>query len=392
MLQIGRQGQLYVVTESTYGTIPTLNATDALRHKSIRMPFDNFNRRTILEKKQSPGHTTAQRTAQRKRAEGTLEAILRPSGTLNTVPECDEVLTAAFGSKTNITLSTTVNAGTGAVGGATLAATTGLAVGDFVLITCPDGKRRLRQLLTIPGGGVVTWAPNLPAGQAPADSAAVKGVITYKLTTALAISLSAAHYLKFTDLSAGRKRALKGWVIDKLGLAFDANDDPMFTASGPAKNVDDAPSQPGSFTTVGGQPPSGITGELLIGDTAFPFLKLALEITNAMGLRNAPGREEYGTDAATEAYRAGRREVSVSLDARAETDATLYDVAEAGTFPALFKQTGFTEGNCLAIRCPQVEFPVPDTDDPDTEVTDPYKGMALESADGANNEIYLAIG
>lgn len=386
MLQIGRQGQLYVVEEVTYGTTPALAATDAQRHIEVTMPFDNVNRRTILEKKQSPGTITAARTNQRKIAAFTDRAILRPSGTLNTVPEVGKLLKAGFGSVSNVTLSTTVSVGTGAVGGCTVASATGLAVGDFVLITCPDGKKRLRQILTLPGGGVMTWAPNLPA--APADGAAVKGVITYKLTTQLTLSLSLAHYLKFTDGSAGLKRVISGAVVDKLALAFDSNDDPMITASGPGKAVADAPAQPGGFTTVGGQPPSGIVGETYIDNTVMKVLKLGFEIANGMALR----LDSYGYDAAEEAYRSGRREVSVTIDARAEAESTLYDLAEAGTNAAAFKQTGFTEGNCLAVRCPQVEFKVPDTDDPDTEVNWPFKGMALESADAANDEIYLAIG
>jgi hypothetical protein len=388
MLQIGRQGQLYAIAEVTYGVTPSLAASNALRHKQITMTFDNKNRRTIMEKKQSPGTIIAARTNQRKSAAFSLQAILRPSGTLNTLPECDPVLAAAFGLKTNVTLATTVNAGTGAVGGATLASATGLVVGDFVLITCPDTKRRLRQILTLPGGGVVTWAPNLPTGQQPADAAAVKGVITYKLTTALVASLSLAHYLKFTDGTAGRKRVISGAGVDKLALAFDANDDPMFTASGNGKSVDDAPAQPGGFTMVGGQPPSGVTGDCAIGNTALKFLKLSIELTNALWWRD----DEYGNDSATELFRRGRSAINVALETYGETDATLYDLTEAGTNTAVFKQTGYTEGNCLAVRMPQVEFPVPDQDDPDETVKDSYKGMALESADAANDMLYLAIG
>lgn len=387
MLQIGRQGQLYVAAESTYNTSPTLLATHALRHKDVKIDYDNFNRRTILEKKQSPGINTAARTAQRKTAAYTLQAILRPSGTLNTLPECSPVLEAAFGSKTNVTLSTTVSSG-GAVGGATLASTTGIVVGDFLLITCPDGNRRLRQILTLPGGNAVTWGPNLPSGQQPATSAAVKACTTYKLTSGLALSLTLAHYLKFTDGTAGRQRLLTGAVVDKLALDFDANEDPMFTASGPGAQVVDAGSQPGGFTMVGGQPPSGLTGDLLIGNTALKFLKLGIEISNGMWLRN----DEYGVATATEAFRRGRQSVTLSLDTRAETDATLYDLAQAGTNGGLFMQTGYTEGNCLAIRCPQVEFPVPDQTDPDEVVPDSYKAMALESADAALDMIYLALG
>lgn len=386
MLSIGRQGQLYVVAESTFGTTPTLEATHALRHKSWTPTGDPTNRRTILEKKQSPGHTTAQRTNQRKLAAGTLAAILRPSGTINTLPECSAILEAAFGAKTNTSLSTTVGVGTGAVGGATLASGTGLAKHDALLIVCPDGKKRVRFITAVnPGTGVVTWAPNLPA--APADGAAVKAAPTYKLTTLLTKSLSAAHYLKKTNGDAGLKRVLEGWVIDSLGLMFDANDEPMLSASGPAQVLSEAPAQPGGFTMVGGQPPSGLIGELLIGNTAMPFLKLGIDLKNNLILR----LEDYGVAEASEVFRQGRRDISVTIDARLEDEATLYDLTEAGTNTGVFKQTGYTEGNIVALRAPAVEFKQPDVDDPDEVVNSPFKGMALESADSENDELVIAI-
>ena len=57
----------------------------------------------------------------------------------------------------------------------------------------------------------------------------------------------------------------------------------------------------------------------------------------------------------------------------------------------MFCQTGRTEGNIIAIYCPYTEFTVPDTDDGDGQPTWPFKGMALESADDANDDVLLAI-
>ena len=392
MLEIGRQGRLWVVEESTYGTVPAIASADAVRHRSVTFPFQNVNRRTILEKKFSPGTTTAQRTNQRKIAAWNLDALLRPSGTLNTLPEASEILKAAFGAVSNITLSTTVSVGTGAVGGATLAATTGLLVGQGVQITCPDGKLRVRRIVTLPGSNVVTWAPNLPSGQQPADGAAVKGLITYRLTSALAISLSLAHYLTKTDgTTAGLKRACAGAVVDRFAINFDANDECLFTASGPAARVEAAPSQPAAFTTVGGQPPSGMTAECYIGNTAIKDIKVMFEIANAMALRNGPGKEEAGSSEATEAYRVGRQEITCGVDTRVETEADIYDLAEAGTNAGLFKQQGFTSGMIIAVSCPAVEFMVPDTDDPDEEVNWPFRATALESADNALDQVFLYL-
>lgn len=389
-LSIGRTGQLYVKAETTYATAPTLAAANAIRHRNYQQKGDNFNRQSITEKQQGPGQIAALRADRRKQADWQLETFLRAGGVINTLSEGDPVLSAGFGTSTNPTLSTTFS-GTPTVSGGTVASVTGLAPLDFVAITCPDGKVRVRQL----GSGAVTtsltWNPDLPAGQAPASGAALRGMTTYKLTSALAASLYFAHFLKKVDGTTSHiKRAVSGAVVDKLAFEFDANEEPILKASGPAcQIIPDASvaAQPGGFTRVGGTPPSGITGEFLINDTAVRMVKLSAEIENAMRLRNM----EYGDSAAIEAYRAGRRVISLNLDMFFENPAHIYDLALAGTNVEVFKQTGFTAGNIIALRAPLVEFPTPDIDDPDDEVKAPLKGMALESSDGANDALYLGI-
>lgn len=387
MLQLGRQGQVYGIEEVTFGTTPAIAATNAVRHRNMVMNFDNKNRRSTNEKRQSPFISVAMRSDSRKTADFSFGGIIRPSGVLNTLPECDFVLKASFGARTNVTLATTVSAGTGAVGGATLASAAGLVVKDFLLITCPDGKKRLRQIQTLPGGGVVTWAPNLPAGQQPADGAAVKGVITYKTISTTNPSLSFCHYLKKTDGSAGLKRAAKGCAPHLLNLTFDANDDPSFVLSGPCKEVVDPPAQPGGFTMVGGQPPNPTIGELLVGNTAQKFLKMGVQMSNGLWLRN----DEYGENAASEMVRRDEPAIQVGFNCRTEDEPTLYDLTEAGTNVGIFSQTEFTEGKAIAIYMPTVEFKPPATDDPQEEVKWDFNGLGLETADSALDAIYFAI-
>lgn len=385
-LGISRQGQLYVATESTQGTTPTLLATHALRHLSVEMPFDNKNRETVAFKKVSPGVSVDSRGDRRVSAAFTLESLLWNSGVLNTLSEVDPVLAAAFGSKTNVTLSTTFS-GTPTTTTGTIASATGLAVGDFVLITCPDGKRRLRKVTTATTS--LVWTPALPSGQAPIAGAACKGVTTYKLSSLLTATLSLAHYLKKTDYSTSHlKRVISMAGVDKLDLTFNANAEPKFKASGEGKQVLDAPSQPGGFTVVGVMPVSGIVGDMQIGTTALKFLELGISLSNGLYWR----KDEYGDASAVEMFRAKRREVSLSLKVHLEDEATLYDLAEAGTNAGLFMQHGYTEGRCWALHCPQVEFKVPSTSDGDEVVDQDYTGMALESADGANDEITISHG
>ncbi len=390
-LALGRQGRTYGGLHAAFGDTPEPTAANAFRHIQLLLGGDPFNRRNSPEKRFSPVHSRrfdGRETGDLRQ----VTALMRPSGTLNTLPEASFLFEAAFGSKTNVTLSTTVSNGTGAVGGATLASATGLAVHDHVLITCTDGVKRVRRLTAAnTGTGVVAWAPNLP--EAPADGAAVKAGITYKMTTANALAFWLLHYLKQTDAStAALNRMLLGAHADKFSLAIDGSDESQFTVNGKAQLMTtvDVPAQPGGFTEVGGNPPAGWQSECWIGNDLYRFMKMACELTNGLELRN----NEAGAGAsnrATESYRKGDAAIQFSLDARLETKATIYDRAEAGTDIGLFLQQGFTEGNIWTVALPRVEWKVPDTDDPQEEVNWPFKGMGLNSTDSVNDAIFLAF-
>ena len=381
-LKLGRQGQVYLVKESAYGSEECLAAGNALRHIEIGFAVDPFNRVTSPEKKQSPGPAT--RFDRKKSAElSTLVALLRPSGTLNTLPEIDPVLEAGFGSLTNVTLSTTVAAAPApATTGATVVSAGELAEGDAVLIGIAGHPRTpFVRILTDVTGAALTWAPALPA--APSEGDAVKGGITYKLTTDLAVSLCIAHYV------TAFRRELLGAGVNELGMVFDGNEEPRVSASGPASEqlTGTAQDEPGTFSTVGGNPPSGLIGELLIDDATYLFKSLEATISNGLLVRN----QEYGVNAPSEIYRSGRREIGISMEAFAETESTLYDLAEAGTNVSLLKQTGKTEGNIIGIYAPKLDFKVPEMDDPDEETSWSFSAVALESADGQNDELTLAL-
>ena len=377
-LQISRKGKLYVKKEATYNeTGITPASADAMRHIDFGMTYDPFNKVTSQEKKQSPG-AAVRFTRQPSASWDLRSALIRPSGTLNTMPEADEIFEAAFGSKTNVTLSTTVASG-GTTTGATLTSTTGLVVGS-PLIVLQGALLHVVIVQTLPGANAVTWLPALPG--APSNGAAVKSAIKYILTTDLAITLGFLHLLP------NFKRLGLGAAVDKLMLKVNANEEGMMAASGPMAQQLTAglPADPAAFTTVGGNPPSGITGTLRIGAGAYLHKGIQFDILNAMQLRN----QEANTDGLpTEAFREGRREVTIGLDAFAETEAAIHDLAEAGTNSTLLRQVGRTEGNIWALWCPNVEWKVPGTDDGDGPANWDFKGTALESSVDANDEIAL---
>lgn len=378
-LQISRKGKLYIKKEASYNeTGITPASADAVRHIDFGMTYDPFNKVTSQEKKQSPGAAT-RFTRQPSASWDLRQALIRPSGTLNTVPEADEIFEAAFGSRTNVTLSTTVASGGGATG-ATLTSTTGLVVGGPLAIT-QGGLIHIVIIQTLPGANAVTWLPALPSGTL-ANASVVKSAIKYVLTTDLAISLGLYHILSnFSRLGLGAG-------VDKLTLKVQANEEGMLSASGPMAQQLTAglPAAPGAFTTVGGNPPSGITGALRIGSGAYLHKSIQFDLANALAVRNV----EANTDGLpTELYREGRREVGIALQAFAETEATIYDLAEAGTLSTLMRQVGRTEGNIWAVWCPNVEWKVPGTSDGDGPADWDIKGTALESSVDANDEISL---
>lgn len=380
-ISVARKGQIFLKKEAAFGTEEPLVATNAMRHLDYSAAFDPFNRVKSMEKKQSPG--TVVLFDRKKTANWDLRsALLRPSGTLNTLPECDPVLECGFGSKTNVTLATTVAVGgVGSTTADTLTSAAGLAIGDALLFIVA-GLKYVRNLVTVnTGTGVITWAPALPGSLV--DGSAVKACPTYKLSTNLAISLTILHAV------GAFQREVLGAGVDKLSIIFDGNEEPKLSASGPAAawKASGIQSTPGSFTTVGGNPPSGLVGETLIGDVSYLMLRANVDIMNGLKLR----MDEYGVNPASELFRGGRREIAVSLDAFLETQATLYDFTVAGTQKSFFNQTGRTEGNIVAIYLPKVDWKVPAQDDGDGEIKWSFKGTAMESADSANDEAYLSI-
>lgn len=398
-LNVGRIGRLYVVKEAGtlggngagYGQVQngastsnTLSAgARAIRHTDFKFMYDPFNRVHTVEKKTSPGRVNMfdrRPTA----ALSALSCLVRPSGTLNTTPEADPVYEAAFGQKTNVILATTLNDAAATTTSAILTSVVGLAKWGVILLTVA-GKKYARFITNI-AGSTVTWAPALPA--APANASAVKSGLVYQLTSANAISLAFLHVL------SGYRRECRGVGIDKWTLSLDGNTEPQFTASGPAqKQVNDASAlaDPTTFTTLGNNPPSGIIGETYIGASSYLMRKASADISNALKLRN----EEYGansdTGEASEVYREGRRDVGITLDAFVETAATLHDLSIAGTTASFFNQTGRTEGNIIAVYAPSVYWHPPDTTSPEGPSDWNFKGTALESADGQNDELFFAL-
>src|SRR4051812_24458163 len=92
---LGRTGQVYVKEESTYGTAPTLAATDAVRHLNITLHNDPRSLAPSPERHTDPSQRVL--LTRRAKANWDLKAQLYPSGTINTLPEATALLKNALG-------------------------------------------------------------------------------------------------------------------------------------------------------------------------------------------------------------------------------------------------------------------------------------------------------
>jgi hypothetical protein len=378
--QIGRLGRTFAKKQVDLVTSATFAATDAIRHENAKL---NFSHNRILSKERHAHPSTLDKWTRRITASWSLSGILYPSGTIGTAPDMDEIFECGFGQKTNISpLATTIASGPTTTG-ATLAAVTGLTVGQGIVINVTTGTpatgRVVRWIDSIVGSAV-TWSPALP--QAPAVGDTVKSGVNYSLATALPAALSIAHYM--TSVS----KEGQGCVVDQLSLMWDANDEVHWEASGPMRQrLSSAQAEPGAFTTVGNQPPSGLTGHARMGANALDFLKLRVTMNNAMELDNF----NFGKSLAEQFFRKNKRSIEIEIGAMYTDDTQLMTIAEnASDSNVVVAQCGQTEGKIIASYMPNVDLDVPDHPDGEETMELAFRGAAKGVA--GNDEWRLFLG
>jgi hypothetical protein len=381
--ELGRNFRVYDAAESTYGTAPTLASADAIRHigGSLAHNPNNFqNAPTRLR-----AATLTERRVRRETAEATLRGEFWPSGTINTVPDHDAILTDAMGSKTNVVLSTTVSAAPAPTSTVfTVASSVGLVVGGAVLVNATSGGRQVR-VITVKSGDEITVAPPLSAAPTSGDS--VKSCIVYSLAN---LDTPVSHTMAAYGIN--RKFEVNGWILDKLMLEFDSNGEIVWEVSGPAKTRLKGASvqaEPVAFTTAGTAIPSGLTGYLRLGSAAEEFVKAKFELMNGHALQN----NAYGTSTPQGAFRKAQfRQVRFSVTMQASDDSTILDAATARTQQAGILQTGLTEGQIIGVYFPKWEIDTPPGHDLGSveDYQEEYSGTLLGTSTG-NDEVKILI-
>lgn len=380
-IQIGRLEQLYAKVEGSYATPPTFASTDAFRHLEAELGINIRNRSNAMDRLLTPDQR--RRTTHKTTASWDLKkALMWPSGTIGTAPEggADVILTHGMGAKTTGAATTTVAASPSPTTTVfTVASATGIAVGTMIAVNVTGVGICVRMVTALATAAVTV---NMALPSAPTTGDTVKTGVQYSPATNPASSFALGSYI--TTNGTLFSRQLNGCVVDKLSFMFDANDEPSFSASGPAcDQTRPAQAQPGGFTTVGTVMPTGLAGSLRVSASAYPMLKAQVNLANNMKTRNA----EYGLTKASGFYRVGRRAVDVSIDAYVEDPTVLYALGESTVTAPILIQTGTTEGQIIVVYMPAVEFEIPTTPDGENELIWSFKGVALGTA--GNDEIYV---
>lgn len=343
-IESGALEQSYVVVESSYGTLPSVTSTDAIRHLELVLDSKN-NDEPNPTKRGTPDY--AGPVPRRKTATWDLSsAMWEPSGTLGTPSYLSPLLQAAFGARTTPNLATTIASGASAMG-ATLTSGSGLAVGDVAVFTLGSGARREAARLKTVAGAAVTFDALTATPDTP--GVVVSGV-TYKQATNVTESL--AIFLFHT--AGGFKQCATGAIVNKVEFTFDGSREVGIKMSGPARNVERTGfSIPGAHTTVG-DPASGLVGNLNLGAAAFLVQQSVVTLENNEGLRNT----ELGTAYASGHFREDRRPVGVTAQFYLE-DPAVIAAAEAGTFQVYALIVGDTNGQMVGVVMPRVKWERP---------------------------------
>lgn len=385
-IQLGRLGQLYVITEAAFAGLTggaygptTIAASNALRHLEVDLGFDPFKWTNAPDRRRSSG--IQRRVKHVAMADFDLKkAQMWPSGAAGTPPELDPILLNGIGAKRLPNATTTV-ASSPTTTGATLTSGTGLQVGDFIGIQVATDQFRVVKLLTV-AGAVVTWTPTLPVAPSVADN--VTTGVDYTLATELPATLYAAHYLLSNGVALSRE--MLGIALDELTFTIEQAQEPMISAKGPSQYVNraTAQAQPGGFTTVGTVLPTGMQADLIVGTAVYKVQKAVITHKNNEVVRT----KDIGSDRATDYYRQKQREITIQVDAYVENPAPIVANAETGTTVALLLQCGTAAGKSWAWYLPSVLFDVPAYPDGNEELVWSLKGQCMEV--NGNDEYALA--
>lgn len=363
-IETGALEQAYAKVETSYALDAAtggeaLAAGDAIRHLELSLASKK-NREPSPEKRGTPDE--AQSLPRRQTSTWNLSSIMwEPSGTLGTISNVGKFLGAGMGTDHVIAggLTTTVEAApVPSTTGCTLASVVGLSVGDLIMFDVTVAAvlhHEVTRVKTLVGSAITYDA----LSQAPDSGGAAITGVNFSLANNITDSLAVYKYYN----GGGFKQAVFGAIVDQFQINLDGTQEVGLSFQGPAGRYADSSAgggtvqaKPGAHTTVGA-PASGMIGTFYVDGTAFLVISAAINVNNALELRN----KELGTAwASGVAGRTNRRKITTTITFYLE-DTTLIGKAHSVARGVLRTWVGTdTPGKRVAAVMPGVEFEIPE--------------------------------
>jgi len=347
----GREEQVFVKAESTYGTFTHPAGNDAIAVTKCDMEGGQ-ERKDIPEKSSTRSLIT--RSTGRKSASFSIEKFLRPSGTAGTKPDDSDLFKAIFGTET--------------VGASDVAYTLLKEPVTSLTILRQVGHFQEAVFGAVPGKFSLKFSgsdePKITFSGDAKDHI-ISG------TAALASAASATDKIIVTDarqFAVGMKikvgtedNTAAGFTID----AIDYDDNELDLNANVTSQSSGAAVIPMPLTAVtAGSVIPVIIGSVTIGATTIDITSCTFDVDQKVKLRN----DQFGYSSARGAKFPENRDVKVSLDLYFETGALKWvNDAKRFTNQDICVVLGETAGSMVQIDANTVELDIPKVDVPESE-------------------------
>ena len=385
---LSSQNRFYVGLESTYGTAPSVDASNRMSAVALRMA----QRREVRNRRDKTGGRTFTGLApgSRRRTEFSVETYLVENTSPSTPPAVGTLVEAGLGAAPAV-----FTGGTAGLGSSTtlinFGSPHGLVKGQAFV-----WNGELRFVATVNSSTQVTV--NAPFSSAPSSGSSLSAAVTYFP----AYELPSVSIFDHWDPAAAVQRILTGGTVDRLEVRVNA-DYHELQFSGEAQDVVDSvsfesgdggllafPAEP----SLAGEYPLPIPGNLGqagLGDPVskyFTVTSAVVRLQNDIDLRN----REFGTST-PQCIAPGMRNATADVELF-ETDSaatrSLFASAQAETPIQVMFQLGETAGQLLGVHMPAVVPELPKFDDSDRILRWRFENSRAQGT--VDDEIAVAFG
>ena len=385
---LSSQNRFYVGLESTYGTAPSVDASNRMSAVVLRMA----QRREVRRRRDKTGGRTFTGLApgSRRRTEFSVETYLVENTSPSTPPAVGALVEAGLGAAPAIFTGRTAGSGSSTTQ-INFGSSHGLVKGQAFVW---DGE--LRFVATVNSSTQVTV--NAPFSSAPSSGSSLAPAVTYFP----AYELPSVSIFDYWDPAAAVQRILTGGTVDRLEVRVNA-DYHELQFSGEAQDVVDSvsfesgdgglSSFPVEPSLAGEYPPPipGNLGQAWLGDPVskyFTVTSAVVRLHNDIDLRN----REFGTST-PQCIAPGVRNATAEIELF-ETDnaatRSLFASAQAETPIQVMFQLGQTAGQLLGVHMPAVVPELPRFDDTDRILRWRFENSRAQGT--VDDEIAVAFG